>query len=625
MLTIVTRLRREQSGAALVTVVALMAISMVVVAVIGTSIFAASSVTVASRASVQSKASAEAGIDWALGEFNRSYFPCSGDFRTSDPSFSVTISYVNAAGNALTCGTTASGSPAKATIVSTGFSSITSKTAAANSHQVGAVANIVLATSGTLLDKAIFTESGLLLTNDTQVAGSAPGVLDGNVYTNGSFTCATQTRIDGTIFARGNITIDNTCQSLSSIWSGGNVDLVQSDVRIAGDVYAVGWAAINKARILGNVVANGDVTTTNKSNYNCGSGNSTNVCGSVWSLNGSINLASNGSPIAGSLYARNSVTLPNNDETPRPAAVTSLNGNLTMLGSRVTGAVSIYGSISSKNDSNIVKANTCSVTSTSNYWTKCTNELVLPMPPTSVATFSPANSANLGTRTHTVSVDKPPRQGFPQIFSSASAIASNWNGWAKPAVPTSVCSSGNTWQSQLNSILAGYSSGTKVLLQLPCTNALPGSNVSINLKGDVAIMAPYGIDWSNETRVSSTGGPWALMLVSPSDSPGVRWVEPDPTNSPGQLSPNCSGGPNLRFDKFIVSNSSRVFLYTPCEVSIRNKDQSMDGQIYAGTSSYPAGLLIKRAIMTIPGIQVPGQSSGSSSTSATITSRYDIG
>lgn len=631
MLTRLTRLRAtrfgsEQRGVALVTVVALVAISMVVVAVIGTSVFAASSVTVTTRAGVQAKASAEAGIDWALGELNRSYFTCGGDFRGSDPAFVVTITYATNSG-ALACNTTASGSPTIATIDSTGYASLGSTVGAANIHRMGAKVNIVLAASGALLDQTLFTESSLHLTNDTLVVGSAAGVLDGDVYTNGNLTCSTQNKIEGQMLARGDITIENTCQALESLWSGGNVDLRQSDVRIAGDVYAAGNAAINKARILGNVIANGDVTTTNKSNSNCGSGNSTNVCGSIWSLKGAINLASNGSPIAGSLYARNSVTLPNNDELPRPAAVTSLNGGLTMLGSRVTGAVSVHGSIASNNaQSNIVKANTCSVTATSSYWTKCTSELLLPLPASSLATYSPAGAANLGTRTQVVSVDKPPRQGFPQILSSSAAISANWSGWAKPVVPPSICANDSAFQAGINSILAAQSSGTKVLLQMPCTGALPGSNVTLTLKGDVAMMVPRGINWSNETRIGSTGGPWALMLIAPSDSPGVTWSQPDPTNAPGQLSPTCSSGPNLTFSKFIVSNSTRIFLYTPCAVSIQNKDKSMDGQIYAGSSSYPSGLLIKRAIMTVPGVEVPGQGGGGSSeTTATISSRYDIG
>ncbi len=623
MLTLLKRLRSENQGAALVTVVALLAISMVVVAVIGTSIFAASSVTVTSRASVQSKVSAEAGIDWALGEFNRSYFPCAGDYRTSNPSFQVTISYVNAAGNALTCGTTASGSPAKATIVSTGYSSISSKTTAANTHQLGAVANIVLATSGAVLDQALFTESGLMLRNDSQVTSSAPGVLDGNVYTNGSFDCLTQNRIEGAVFARGNVTIHNICEALASVWSGGNVDLKTSDVRLDGDLYVAGNADINQAHIDGNVVANGYVKTTNGANKNCGSGNSVNVCGSIWSLNGAITLGSNGTPVAGSLYARNGITLSGNEMNPRVATATSLNGDLTMNKGKISGAVAVYGNITSDNaSSNIVKANTCSVTVTNTQWTKCTGTLTLPKPATSIATYSPASSTNLGTRTETVTVDKPPRQSFPQIFSSTSAIATHWSGWQKPVVPSTACSSA-TFQSSINTILAGYSSGTKVLLQMPCT--VPGDNVTLNLKGDVAFMVPKGVSWSNETKINSTGGPWTVMFIVPSDAPGVSWSQPDPTGAPGQLSPSCSGVPDLSFSKLIVNNSSRVFMYTPCRVYIQNRGNGFEGQIYSGVAEYQDGVIIKRAIMTIPGVEIPGQSVSSSNTSATITSRFDIG
>ncbi|MDH6179895.1 putative acyltransferase (DUF342 family)/Flp pilus assembly pilin Flp [Microbacteriaceae bacterium SG_E_30_P1] len=621
MLRLLRALRRDDQGAALVTVVALAAISIVVVTAIGTSLVAASSITVTSRSSVQSKASAEAGIEWALGEFNRGYFPCQGDQRSSDPAFLVTITYVSATGTTLSCSTSASGSPATATIDSTGYAAIGS-----NTHRIGAKATITLATSGALLDQAVFTESSLVLTNDSLVQGSAPGVLDGDVYTNGNLTCMTQNRIEGEMIARGNITIENTCQALDSLWAGGNVDLRQSDVRIAGDVYAAGSAAINKARILGNVVANGDVSTTNKSNSNCGSGSSTNVCGSVWSLNGAINLASNGSPIAGSLYARNGVTLPNNDETPRPAGVVSLNGGLTMLGSKVTGQVSVYGSISSSNaQNNINKSNTCSQTVDSTYWTKCTAPSVLPMVSNPRASFTPSGSTNLGTRAQVVSVNKPPRQGFPQILSTSTAIAQHWSGWVKPVVPADACASGNAMQTELTKIIGNYSSGTKLLLQMPCTDKLPGNNLSLTLKGDLAIMAPRGVNWENDTRISSSGGPWTFMVIAPSDSPGVTWSQPDPTGAPGQLSPTCSGGPTLYFQKLLVSNSTRIFLYTPCLVQIKNKQDSMDGQIYSGSGSYDSGLLIKRAIMTVPGVEIPGQTSGSSSTSAVITSRYDIG
>jgi predicted acyltransferase (DUF342 family) len=618
------RAKRDDDGAALVSVVGLIAVTAIVCIAVTSSVISATSVTTLVRAGVQSEAAAQAGIDYVLGQFAAKKYPCSYDATAQTPSFSITATYTTSTGAAISCNAAqqASSTPANASIVSTGRATLKGTASAGrDTHRMGATVSITSAsTPAAALDKALFTESAFNLTNDSYIDPSSAGALDGDVYTNGALTCATQNVISGTIAARGAVTVTNLCQTKESIWSGGNVDLSNSNVKVAGDLYAVGTVVMSNAHIEGNVIANGNVTI-NTTSTACASGATANVCGSLYSLNGTVTMT-NDAKVGGSIYARGAVNIGNNG-TLVAKDVISLNGNLLLSNSATVGGnVKVYGTAGSAG--NITASKTCA----SNFAPVCTTAaLTLPLPTAanpafnSTAVFNPATATNLGTRSATVSVTAPARQGFPKIESSATALTTYWSGWVRPAVSSDACTSANT----INTLIAAQASGTKLLLIFPCKVVI--DNASIQTSHDVALMSTAGFAFSNDTRVSSTDGTGHdVMFIAPADSPGVTWAAADAA-FPGQLKATCSSGPGITANKLIVSNSNRILLYTPCNLSIQNaKDNPFIGQIYAGTADFPGGLRITRANIAAPGVVVPGSTSTPVATGAfTVLTRFDIG
>jgi len=614
----------------MVSTVILALIAAIVVIAVGGSMAAATGVTLSTKNSVSARAAADAGLNWVLGELNRGYFLCNSDQRDQDPAFTVHVAYRDA-GNVpvADCGSgTVSADIASATVTSTGYAAPGSPA----SHAIGAEVQITLATSGSELNHALFTEGAFNLANDSVVEGSAPGALDGDIYTNGSFECRTQNRIEGSIVALGNLDFYNTCAAAESLWGGGNMNFHDSTVRLSGDVVAAGGITLGKAWVAGDVIANGNITLGNAANFNCGSGPNVNVCGSIVSLNGSVTLGQNGSPVAGGIFARGTVNLNyQNQMNPQPTQVVSLTGNVTHRGVRVSGTVAAFGSVTADNAGTINAANTCTLTPSA-FRTCAESELSIPVVSAPIATFTPEVTTTMGTRTQTHLVAAPPRQSFPQINSDEASLASYWEGWVRVDVPATdqMCQSSNGFKNGMAALLASVPTAQKTLVVFGCTSRVDVSNPVFDLRGNLALMSRVGFQFSNEAKVNSPaqyGGPYSLLLIAPSDSPGVTWE--DVPGYPGHKRPVCSTAnpPDIRFDNKVIVDSRRpqIFMYSPCTVYIRNKGNGFDGQIYSGVGDYPSGVIIRRAIMTVPGAIVPNSPGVVSESSARLVSRYDIG
>jgi len=628
----------RERGSAIVNVVILTAVSALVVLAVGGSMVAASGTTISARNQVSARAAADAGLNWALGELNRGYFLCNADRRGETPAFEVHVAYRSESNTELAdCGSgTVSGPIGAAVITSTGLAGPGSSV----THQLGAEAQITLATSGSELNQAIFTESALNLSNDSVIEGSAPGALDGDIYTNGDFDCRTQNRIEGSVVALGTMNIWNTCAAMESVWGGGNMDFKQSDVNLSGDVVAYGTIQLGRAHVAGDVIANGNITLGDQSNRNCGSGPNVNVCGSIVSLAGSIALGQNGSPVAGGLYARSNITLSNNPLNPLPTEAVSLRGTVDLKGGKVAGRLVSYNAVAYNNAGNIVSANTCARTArtTSPIWAACAESAyTLPVVSAPIATFEPEITSTMGTPAETFAVAKPPRQSFPLVASDPAALSSHWSGWTVMNVPASdpMCASSGGFNSGITSIVNSTPQARKTLVVFDCAGKVNADNFTVNLRGNLALMSRQGFVFGNTTSVNSPasyGGPYSLLVIVPSDGAGISWTDLTSAGYPGQKKPSCSplaGGysADIRFGNTIQAGTPRpqIFLYTPCDVFIQNRGNGFDGQIYSGTGSYPAGIIIKRAVMTVPGAEVPGSPGTISESSARLVSRYDIG
>ena len=623
----------SQGGVAMIAAIGIMAVLMIVVMTLSASSMNAAGFATAARAGVQARAAADAGIDAVRAKLMAGSFVCELSSTSADLTYSAKATYTNSAGAAMACaGASLSGTPKTARITSTGQAArvAVGGTTSQDSEVIGATIDIVVTPASVVLSKAVFSEGDLVLTNNTSAVESGAGLADADLYSNGKITCKTQAVIQGRVHSQGDFSVENNCTVAGTVWSGGNANLSSSTVDIAGDVFAAGTGEFKagKAHIGGSIIANGPVSLPDKADIVCGaSGQKANVCGSVYSLNGTITMGNNAN-ILGSAYSRGTLFIGNSSGTTIGQNAVSLTGDLNGQNNPTIGGVAkVGGAITSGvTDS---KATWCDASAATSVVPSCVSpDPYLPLPTAASpafavpALFAPAAPSNLGTAPTTVAVIAPPRESMPQVPSSTA----NWAGWT--VVPTTtLCATAGSFGTALKTITDGYPTTAKLLIQINgCTSPVALNNDTIVLTNDVALMSPRGFSSSNELTIKSFDtAVHELAWIVPSDSPGVTWTTADPAY-PGQLTPACdaASSPNISLSKLAALTKIKWFIYTPCSATLNFDHKDFEGQIYAGKAEIPTGGIIKRASMNIPGAVVPGGAAGAGSISTTLTSRYDV-
>lgn len=609
-----SRLRRDDEGAALVLVVALVAVSALAGVAVASSIMSANSVTTITRADVQAKAAAQAGIDVAYGRMTAGSLVCSAPPVAGGPTYTATVQYFTGAGASVPCtGATVTGVPAKAVITSIGTAANPGTTSAiGDRHTMRAEVDIVAAVSEATLDKAVYSDASFVVTNDSALTSSTTGAIDADIYTNGGVDCTTQIQIQGNVRAQQSVKLSNNCKVAGEVWSGGTVTAADG-VEVAGNVFAAGGAATNlgKAHVRGTVVTNGDVLMSNGASVTTCPSGAWSVCGSVISLGGGVT-ANQDSNIGGSVYAKNSVVLKNhNGRRAVGHNVVSTAGSLVGDGvdsgqsGSIGGSARVAGKIDIRTAFVGNTAESCS-SAPGDAFAACPAPVDFPTPVPAV-TLPPT----LGYPGGTV-VNPPPRQSFPKISSDLSKwVSSGWN-----PVTINGCSAATNY-------IKGFSWTTKTVLTVTgCSSQIDFQNATIKLPADLAVLAPGGFKSSNDLRFESmpTTEQRTLMWIVPSDSTFVHFtpVPGDPENYTVSCDPGLG---NINFDKVHVTNVTTL-LYSPCTVSFANQSQ-LRGQVYGGSVSYSNNIDMDYRSVPVPG--VTSTSTGSSTpASVTITARYDV-
>jgi hypothetical protein len=616
-----SRLAAAESGFALITVIGIMAVTVIIAMAITGSAINAVSFTTSTRASVQARATADAGIDTAWVSMSKGAFTCTASGSLEGGTFSTTTAYFGASGAALSCGGgVVAGVPARAVVNSRGVAANAgvAGSTAGNERNLTALFDIVVDPGTVILDEAVFSEGDMHLNNNVNFLDPAGKA---HLYSNGSISCAANDpNVQGSIFVQGNFTAPNQCKVSGTVWAGGEVSL-SSQVSVQGDVYSAGGspggsASINlgTAFVAGTVVANGDVVLNGNSNqqYCPLNGYNAKVCGSIISLESTISI-SNGGKVGGGLYARGNVDIGStNSERIVGGNVVSNRGGLLASnfgnsGYRVGGFVAVQGT------SQLPKArigNAASSCSATTGFGVCN-----PVSPATPMSAIPA-ALNFPTNTRVVA---PPRQSLPRINMYPDAtLAAQWAGWTVQHV---ACSAAK------EKIATGYA-GKLLLVVDGCTSPIEWENTTISLKGDLAIMSPAGFNTRNDNTIkSSTGTKHNLLWIVPSDAklPSgadlATWTAPIATD-PSYSKPSCPSGAygDININKLKITDV-KTFLYTPCDLVMSNEVIGFTGQMYSGTSAMPSN-----STFVMERISVPGATSaaGSAATvSASQTARFD--
>jgi hypothetical protein len=624
-----TALLRSE-GAALVTVLAVIAVTAIVGVSITASVISANGFSTSTRADVQSRAAADAGIDAAFASIYGGSFVCSAT-GTGDLGYDATVGYRDEAGTAIACsGSVALGTPTSAVITSTGYSQDdATQGTRGNQHTVQATVTITPAEgSGGDLDKAVFSESGFTLTNNNQLVESSDDANDANVYSNGTIVCKTQVDVEGVLYAQGDVSLENSCTTYSDMWAGGNVSF-SSQAVVNGDAYIAGTGTMNLStgHVAGSVITNGAVTMSNNGGVlACPSSAAAKaVCGSVVALGGSV-YAGNGASIGGSAYAKTTVTLDNfNGASGVGRNVVAVGGNfVTNTNSqhgKVGGWVKSGGTITASTSAITDKANSCQKTAGGGY-VACVGALSIPAPVPAIVL-----PEDLGYPTTAV-VNKPPREQMPQINSAASDLAA-WtaDGWTVTKFTATV--SGKSTCQQAKEFIATPRAGKNLVVVTNCAEPVTWDNTTLTLGGDLALMSSTGFETRNQFTVQSNNSTLrGFMFIVPADATYITRSAVTGTN-PTQYKPTCTPQSNTKIGQINNNNTTSInvawLLYTPCYLGFQNQLNGFKGQLYGGSVNYPNNSTIQLVKFAVPGISSDGSDSNDGSEgSAAITSRTDV-
>jgi predicted acyltransferase (DUF342 family) len=619
---IMSRLDSPESGFALITVIGIMAITVVIAVAIAGSAINAVSFTTSTRAGVQARATADAGIDTAWLSMSQGAFKCAGSGSLSGGTYITSTVYFAASGTALSCvAGVASGVPTKAVVNSRGVAANAGVAGgtAGNERNLTALFDIVVDPAKVPLEVAVFSEGNMHLNNNVKFLDPAGKA---NLYSNGSISCAANDpQVQGSVYVQGDFTAPNQCKVSGTVWAGGEVSL-SSQVSVQGDVYSAGGAPggsasinLGTAFVAGSVVANGDVVLNGNSNqqYCPLNGYNAKVCGSIISLESTISIG-NGGKVGGGLYARGNVDLgTTNSERIVGGNVVSNSGGLQASnygnsGYRVGGYVAVKGTSQLPKERIGNAASSCAM---STGFVACN-----PANPATPMAAIPA-ALNFPTNTRVVA---PPRQSLPRInMYPDSALAGQWEGWTVQHV---ACSEAKA------TVAAGYS-GKLLLIVDGCTSPIEWENTTITLKGDLAIMSPAGFNTRNDNTIKSgvTGPKPSLLWIVPSDAKlasGANlatWTAPV-ASDPNYTKPSCPSGSygDISINKLRITDV-KTFFYTPCDLVMSNEVVGFTGQMAAGTTAMPTN-----STFVLEQVLVPGATSGAGGTAtvtASQTARFD--
>lgn len=627
--------RDAQAGVAIITVVGVSAVVLIVVLALASAAIFAAGFTTETRASVQARAAADAGIDLAWAGMKQGTFYCTVPASGTDQ-FATTVAYFDEDGAALPCVGVSGlvGTPVKAIVNSLGTATSLGVAGANNGDQrrVTAIFDVVVNTNSVDLDKAVFSDAGVSMSNPVDITDDTGGN-DADIYSNGNVVCANNgPHVEGSIFAQGDFTSNYLCEIEGSVWTGGVVNIT-NQVVVNGDLMAQGGtgspaAAINldTTFVKGSVVSNGTVNLNGTTNQQrCAlNGEFAKVCGNIYSLEGAINMTGD-ARVGGSLYGYGSVN------------IGSPNLTTVVWGSVVSKTGGLLGNNFSTNVNKKNIADYLAIAGTSSITNKAIGNL-----PSScavgIAGISVCNPAqpsfslagapailNFPTNSRVVA---PPRESLPRInLYPTAGLGSRWPGWAIQAVPCA------DWRTTIGS----QTPGSKVVMYLTgCTDPVDlrdGGN-ELLIRGDLALMAESGFLNSNPLKIVSASltETYDFMMIVPSDAkladgttPLVTWETPIVTDPDYSRPTGCPATNYGDISSIQINTIERLkmFLYTPCQVEFRDPVAGFNGQIYSGDTVFPANSTFNFDAVDVPGA-TSGTGGGGASYDATLTARFDV-
>jgi type II secretory pathway pseudopilin PulG len=189
-----------------------------------------------------------------------------------------------------------------------------------------------------------------------------------------------------------------------------------------------------------------------------------------------------------------------------------------------------------------------------------------------------------GTKTANSPSGAPPLLPFPKITYDAKA-------WTD---------AGYTIQNFSSCVLAqafidAMPVGNYVVRVTPTCALIWGTNSTVNIKGNLAIITDGSITTQNQTTWNSVGGAWNLYLLVPYRA-GLNCTKP----SPYDISVS---------NKTNFNNGMKLFVYSQCNVDFGNNNaEGVNGQIIGGTVTITNNMTLNYRPLVVPGFNLTGYS-----------------
>lgn len=532
----------EQSGSALVAVMGVMSVGVILTTVLLTSLVGAVGFTSATRAGVQSQASADAGI--AVAQMSLIKGTCTtdtvgqgnanGHFVSDEESpliFDVQVQYSSGAGSPIDgC---PPGTNVDVQIVSGGTAAATGVSTAQGDNST-VLAEFSASTSTTIVPAsgpAVFAYSSTGFTGSgslVSVDGSTPSVMvkSGNTACGGGSDGGVDWVIEG-----GSLTMTGSCQIEGTVWATGTVtNNAGTSPAIGGNVVAAAYTAGNSGTLEGSVWTSGLTTLSNggarvKGNISAGSVNITggDVDGNLWT-SGALSFSGGGNVIAGNTQSA-SLTMSS-------SALTQ--GSSLVLGAANLNKATINGNLKAK--SITLKSSTVGGTQT-----------VVPAGPPAGPAPATAPPAPIVPNWIDFTYKKSDWAGFSEIVLTGNCAHQWW--------PV-----GNKLKEAMDSM-----TGPTVIDTRGCTNGVQmDSSVAYTVKHDLAIIGE---------NFSLTGG----AKLNAADDVRLWLISEDKT---ANGLPTCAGRTFKVDGGFTITNNISTMIYTPCRADLGST--KWKGQLFAG-------------------------------------------
>ncbi|MFM9877197.1 MAG: hypothetical protein ACKVOG_05020 [Rhodoglobus sp.] len=571
------RIGRDDTGAALASVMSLMLLGSLLSVLILSSVVASIASTTAVRATVQSEASAQAGVDVALASIVSGN--CVPTYTSAiAPKFTVAVSYTTSPTLTTPGLTWVAGCPTAAApfmkIVSTGTAAAPAvgSTTSGNTEAVEAIysrpaATNTLVASGPAVyaySSQAFGGSGTLVSLD--------GSNNADVMVKvGDVNCSGAGETAGDfVIQQGNLTLSGSCDVSGNLWASG---AGKGIVSLSGAVTA-GGNIVSNGLVIRSAVVRGSVWTSGASD----------IRNSV--IDGSLtvtanNFISGGSNIiGGNLWASGAAEVTNGDNVKGNATAQTLKLSGGNIGT--TGANEAWS-----------RGAVTGVT-----WYTIKAHLTAQSVPSGMTAGGGITVVPAGPGAGPPAPATPVSPIVPEWVNLGYTL-SDWPGYSVAAL--SSCT-----YATMSAAIAGFGGGKGIIDARGCSGPLNFSNSQIlALPNDLAIFTNGGFDLKGSAGFSSTN-PVKLFLLTPD------YTVESPT-APTCVSGSFDVGGNFSFD-----DSISTIIYTPCQVNIGSGIQFY-GQVFSGKTAINGGANMFYTPVGLPGYDLD---TGSATTAVTVPNAW---